>query len=62
MVYRNREQAHSYNGIVRILKTKTPALGRGFFASLQPYTSAAIAALKVLLGRMALLISSALAW
>lgn len=30
-------------------------------ASLQPYTSAAIAALKVVLGRMALLVSSGLA-
>ncbi len=42
--------------------TQTPALGQGLWYCREAYTSAAIAALSVALGRMAWLISSALAW
>ena len=64
LAHRIREQARSHI-LIRFLQqkaqwaqTETPARGRGFFASLQPYFNLAMAALRVLLGRMALLVSS----
>ena len=62
MINRYRQQAGSYKGGGVDPHKHKPRHGAGVCdVPLQPYTSAATAALKVALGRMALLISSAIA-